>query len=202
MARRLKNEISKLKDLDPTQFRVVLGDNLRSWTVFVRGPEDTAYQGRVYRLEIDLPLSFPADPPEMICATRVFHPNISLNGHICMSRLKTGVAEGWHPGQCMGNMLLSFQLLLAEPNPLDPMHQEASNLYVENNKDFITVASSYAKKFGYDLSVLNPEIPCPPKMTYKIEDLGPEAITTVDAGAAAGAAAGAGESPSFGEFNG
>ena len=57
------------------------------------GPEDSAYTGGVFFLNIHFPTDYPFKPPKVTFVTRIYHPNINANGGICLDILK----DQWSP---------------------------------------------------------------------------------------------------------
>ncbi len=175
--RRVLKEIERIQGagkapgLDPGQFRVHIGGDITSWRVLMKGPSDTPYEKGVFDLTVNLPATYPHDPPEIVFVTRVWHPNVTPEGDICMSRLKKGVTDGWVLGQTMGPMLLSVQLLLAEANPSDPFNGEAARQYVDHREDFNAKAADMTERFAYDLEVLDRSLPMPETKSFSREDL-------------------------------
>ena len=64
------------------------GDNLLKWIATIQGPQDTVYQGLEYKLSMEFPLNYPYQPPLVKFQTAIFHPNVDLNGGICLDILK------------------------------------------------------------------------------------------------------------------
>lgn len=69
-------------------------------------------------------------PPKVVFDTKIYHPNIGtiyINqdnlGRICLDILK----KNWSPALQIKSVLLSIQSLLSEPNPDDPLNNEAAN---------------------------------------------------------------------------
>lgn len=69
-------------------------------------------------------------PPKVVFDTKIYHPNIGITifyldnlGRICLDILK----KNWSPALQIKSVLLSIQSLLSEPNPEDPLNNEAAN---------------------------------------------------------------------------
>ena len=46
-------------------------------------------QGK-YTFKFDIPKTYPIDAPKVLCVDKIYHPNIDLEGHVCVSVLKGG----------------------------------------------------------------------------------------------------------------
>ena len=79
-------------------------DNIYTWQAVIIGPSETPYHGGIFKLSIVFPLSYPMKPPKLRFLNKVFHPNISMDGNICLDILK----ENWSPLQSIRTVLLSI----------------------------------------------------------------------------------------------
>ena len=53
----------------------------------------TPYEGGVFRCALKIDDEFPQKPPKGYFLTKIFHPNVSLAGEICVNTLK----KDWEP---------------------------------------------------------------------------------------------------------
>lgn len=62
----------------------------------------TPYEGGAFRIKMTFPSNFPKSAPKGYFLTKIFHPNISLRGEICVNTLK----KEWKPmGWKISNIL-------------------------------------------------------------------------------------------------
>jgi ubiquitin-conjugating enzyme E2 D/E len=66
---------------------LVEGD-LFHWEVGLTGPENTPYAGGVFLLDINLKNGYPYRCPKISFITKIYHPNISEKGEICLNILQ------------------------------------------------------------------------------------------------------------------
>jgi hypothetical protein len=67
-------------------------DAIMAFEVVLR-PDEGLYAGGAFLFSFAVPASYPHDPPKVKCLTRVFHPNIDLEGNVCLNVLR----EDWKP---------------------------------------------------------------------------------------------------------
>ncbi|KAJ9122518.1 hypothetical protein QFC22_001947 [Naganishia vaughanmartiniae] len=94
--RALTRELTTLTSSPPEGVRIHIaneGDLLRNGGVvgIVQGPAGTPYEGGYFRVRFCFTdVDFPNMPPKCTMVTKIFHPNISKTGEICVDTLKKG----------------------------------------------------------------------------------------------------------------
>jgi ubiquitin-conjugating enzyme E2 D/E len=106
------------------------------------GPEGTPYAGGKFELDIKIPVDYPFKPPEVTFRTKVYHPNISLNGTVSVDILR----GAWSPMLRIPKILLSLSSLLSDPNPDDALNCDAARLYKSNKRLFEQTAREWTRR--------------------------------------------------------
>ena len=96
------------------------------------GTEGTPYEGGVFRMKLALGADFPNVPPKGFFTTKIFHPNVSAEGEICVNTLK----KDWKPNLGIRHILTVIRCLLIDPNPESALNDEAGKLLLEAYDDF------------------------------------------------------------------
>ncbi|CAB1424338.1 unnamed protein product [Pleuronectes platessa] len=118
-------------------------DDLRAQIV---GGTETPYEGGLFTLEIKVPERYPFEPPKIRFLTPIYHPNIDNSGRICHDALKLPPKGAWRPSLNISTVLSSIQLLMAEPNPDDPLMADISSEFKYNKQLFMETARKWTKQ--------------------------------------------------------
>ncbi|EFO27610.1 ubiquitin-conjugating enzyme E [Loa loa] len=144
----LKRQLQDLKRSPVEGFSAGLrGDveDIYKWEVVVLGPPDTPYEGGVFRATLDFPADYPQRPPKMRFISKIWHPNIDIDGNVCISILhepgddRYGYEkpeERWLPVHTVETILLSVISMLADPNYESPANVDAAKMLRENYPAF------------------------------------------------------------------
>ncbi|XP_008787692.2 ubiquitin-conjugating enzyme E2 19-like [Phoenix dactylifera] len=130
--KRLQSELMALMMCgDPGISAFPEGDNIFCWKGTITGSIDTVYEGMIYKLSLSFPTDYPFKPPKVKFENVCFHPNVDLNGAICLDILQ----DKWSSAYDVRTILLSIQSLLGEPNNDSPLNAQAAALWV-NQEEF------------------------------------------------------------------
>ncbi|CAG2174745.1 unnamed protein product [Oppiella nova] len=120
------------------------GTNPFEWVGNIEGPPDTPYAGGLFIVRITFPQNYPFSPPSIKMQTRIYHPNISDHGHICVDTL----SYAWSAALSISKVLLTIQQLLATPNPDDPLTQGPTLAYRTNRQVFNQTARQWTQLYA------------------------------------------------------
>jgi len=133
-----------LQKPDPGISATPHANNLRYFNVVIAGPQDSAYDGGVYKLELFLPEEYPMTPPKVRFLTKIYHPNVDRLGRICLDILK----DKWSPALQIRTVLISIQALMSAPNPDDPLNNEAAERWKRSEKEALDMARSWNAEYA------------------------------------------------------
>nr|ABA28995.1 ubiquitin conjugating enzyme 2 [Cladocopium sp. C3] len=146
--RRLLRDFKKMTADAPKGIQASpVGDDLFNWSAIVLGPQDTAWEGGVWKLKMSFNEEYPEKPPSVRFENEVFHPNIFPDGQICLDLLK---GSGWSPAYDVCTILLAIQSLLADPDthatPEGGANPEAESLFVRDRQGYYAKVKSLVDK--------------------------------------------------------
>lgn len=111
-------------------------NDLTSFKVFIT-PDTGYWNGATYEFQLDVPALYPHEPPKVTCKNRIYHPNINLEGNVCLNILR----EDWKPVLDINAVIYGLIYLFYEPNPDDPLNHDAAELFRKDIKRFESVVS-------------------------------------------------------------
>ncbi|KAI9760416.1 MAG: Ubiquitin-conjugating enzyme E2 D2 [Geoglossum simile] len=143
-ARRLSVELERYhKDPLPFINFAPISEDLNHMLAAIVGPPDSPYHGGTFYIRIDTPLEYPFRSPTFTFITRIYHPNISLHGRVCMDILTTH----WSPAFTIPSLLLSIFSLLCDPHFEESFIPKVTK---ENKLEFEATAQRYTQKWAMD----------------------------------------------------
>ncbi|KAL0484327.1 ubiquitin conjugating enzyme E2 [Acrasis kona] len=121
-------------------------DNISEISAVIHGPQGTPFEGGQFTIKLSFCEEFPNKPPKGYFVTKIFHPNVSREGEICVNTLK----RDWKSTNTLRHVLLVIRCLLIEPNPDSALNADAGRLIQENYEVYANKAKMmtgiYAKR--------------------------------------------------------
>jgi len=106
-------------------------NNLLSFRLYVM-PDAGFYKGGKFCFTFNVNTNYPHEPPKVKCTTQVYHPNIDLEGNVCLNILR----EDWNPILTINSVVYGLLHLFLEPNPEDPLNKDAAQVLTNNKRLF------------------------------------------------------------------
>jgi len=86
------------------------------------------YKGGSFKFSFKINSNYPHEPPKVLCIPKVYHPNIDLEGNVCLNILR----EDWKPVLNINSVLVGLQYLFLEPNADDPLNKGKEFFKIKN----------------------------------------------------------------------
>jgi ubiquitin-protein ligase len=147
---------------DATKDGDITSDKYKRFIVHYR-PSEGMYAGGTFRIMFDVsPVpEYPYKPPKVTCLTKVWHPNITLEGRVCHNYLQTdrafGDGAGWSPAVQMQGLVNAILTMFDDRsdsfNPDDPLNDEAAAQYKNNRDAFATKAREWTREHARQLPI-------------------------------------------------
>lgn len=122
--------------------------NITKGKALILGPPETPYEACFFVYEFEFPTDYPFSPPKVKVLTSDgktrFHPNLYVDGKVCLSILGTYSGPSWQSTMSLSMILISLKALL-DANPL--AHEPGYSTYTLSHP----LAAQYAKFVKYKL---------------------------------------------------
>nr|BAO65811.1 ubiquitin conjugating enzyme 12 [Ciliophrys infusionum] len=128
---RIQKDIAELDGGTVARHEFPSNSDLTKFFVIIT-PDSGFWRGATYRFSFTIPAQYPHEAPKVLCLTRIYHPNINLEGNVCLNILR----EDWKPVLDINAVIYGLIYLFYEPNPDDPLNHEAADLFRTNIASF------------------------------------------------------------------
>ncbi|XP_034416938.1 NEDD8-conjugating enzyme UBE2F isoform X4 [Cyclopterus lumpus] len=134
--RLLTKEVAELEANLPSTCKVSFPDEdkLHHFQLAVSPDEGYYHSGR-FQFEIDVPEAYNMVPPKVRCLTRIWHPNITETGEICLSLLREHSIDGtgWAPTRTLKDVVWGLNSLFTDLlNFDDPLNIDAAEHHLRD----------------------------------------------------------------------
>lgn len=123
-----------LDALEPqTNWKMTIPDknDLLNFSVAIT-PDQGYWKGATYSFNFKIPPNYPHAAPHVVCQDLVYHPNIDLQGRVCLNILR----DSWRPILEIQSVIYGLIFLFLEPNPDDPLNNEAAEVLRRSKDEF------------------------------------------------------------------
>jgi len=129
---RLQKDVSELNLAKGTTIEFPNGkDKLLEFNVTLK-PDEGYHKGAAIAFSFKVSGLYPHEAPKVKCMTKVYHPNIDLEGNVCLNILR----EDWKPVLSINSIIYGLQFLFLDPNPDDPLNKEAAEVLRNDPRQF------------------------------------------------------------------
>ncbi|CAG8577576.1 13766_t:CDS:2 [Cetraspora pellucida] len=148
---RMKRELEILEhDPPPGVVCYPVDGSFTRFCAQIKGPKDTPYEDGMFKVDVQIPARYPMEPPRMQFITPIYHPNVDDVGRICLDILKMPPNGSWKPSLNISTTLTSLCILMADPNPDDPLLVEIASEFKENRSLFLQKAKEATLKHAME----------------------------------------------------
>lgn len=114
-------------------------------------PSEGYWCGGYFRFSIKVTEEYNMVPPVVRCLTKIWHPNITETGEVCLSLLRQHSVDGhgWSPTRRLKDVVWGlFALFTDLLNFEDPLNMEAANMYRDSKDEFMRTVYEYVTKYA------------------------------------------------------
>lgn len=128
---RVQKDVSELDGGDCARPVFPDPNDLMNFKVVVT-PDDGFWKGCQYTFDFEVPDMYPHDPPKVKCNNKIYHPNIDLEGNVCLNILRAD----WKPVLDINAVIYGLIVLFVQPNPEDPLNHKAAETMRDDARQF------------------------------------------------------------------
>ena len=125
-------------------------DKLHEFEVVIR-PEEGMWHGGKFKFLVTVPEEYNLKPPQVKCVTKLWHPNISLDGAVCLSILRDHSLDGsgWAPTRSIKDVVWGLASIFVDLVDFDdPLNIEAAEQYRKHPRQFQREVESYLFRYA------------------------------------------------------
>lgn len=153
-SRFLTKEVSELQSLLPKTCQLEFEDvdDLRGFKLTIR-PEEGYWKGGVFKFEVSVPPEYNLKPPQVECKTKIWHPNITEEGKVCLSILREHSMDGtgWLPTRTLKEVVWGLNSLFTDLlNFDDPLNVDAAQQFTKDKAGFEWKVTDYIRKYAHN----------------------------------------------------
>ncbi|KAL9242810.1 hypothetical protein vseg_016774 [Gypsophila vaccaria] len=144
-SKRREMDLMKLMMSD-YKVEMINDDSMQEFHVEFHGPNESPYQGGVWKVRVELPDAYPYKSPSIGFVNKIYHPNVDeMSGSVCLDVIN----QTWSPMFDLVNVFEVFlPQLLIYPNPSDPLNGEAAALMMRDKSAYEQKVKEFCEKYA------------------------------------------------------
>lgn len=138
-------QFNKLKNSDLPIVRCdYINNDKKHWKIVFTGSQCSPYDDGYFILELLFNKGvFPKFGPEAKFITKMFHPNVDENGHVCIN-----ILNSWSPKTTIYEVILGILEIMDNPIPDGGYSNEAKKLLETNVDEFYKKVEEYTTAYA------------------------------------------------------
>ncbi|XP_034942802.1 NEDD8-conjugating enzyme UBE2F-like [Chelonus insularis] len=148
----LVKEVQEMEQTLPSTCQVQFDDphRLHEFTLIIV-PDESYWLGGKFYFNIHIPEEYNMTPPKVKCLTKLWHPNINLDGEVCLSILRQSSIDGmgWAPTRKLKDIVWGLNSLFTDLlNFDDPLNRDAAELFLKDKELFRSKVHEYVTQYA------------------------------------------------------
>lgn len=111
-------------------------DDILNFTLTI-DPDEGMYKGGSFNFTFAISSNYPHDPPKVKCTQKIYHPNIDLEGNVCLNILR----EDWKPVLNLNAVVVGMQVRTGGASRRTATPASAKNFDCGESKANIAIVS-------------------------------------------------------------
>ena len=143
--KRILREYKEFCSASPAHWKVfVSAEDCCVWKVVLSGlVEPACYQGGRWLLSVQFPPDYPFRPPRLRFETAIYHCNVSVDGAICLDKLR----DAWSPSTTMVKVMEDIETMLKRPDEFGFLDAVKGSQFTDWIRDGVSTYFEEAAKF-------------------------------------------------------
>ena len=123
-----------------------INNSKKHWKVVFEGSQASPYEDGFFIIEVLFNQgTFPDYGPECKFITKMFHPNVAEDGHICINLLNE-----WNSNRTMEDVIFGILEIMDNPIAEGGYNNEAKKLLEKNPDEFYKIAEEYTEQYAME----------------------------------------------------
>ncbi len=119
-------------------------DDIFTWTGRFC-PLQKPYNDVAFNFKVTFPKNYPFQPPEFSFTTPILHPNVDLEGQVCIPFLNS---DKWKPSMRMTDVIKQITTVINNPDLSAPLNNDNAHLFNTDKEKWTNTVQKHSKRYG------------------------------------------------------